>query len=67
MGSGEGELTGDLADRWPMERLILAGVATRQEIQEWYSIDDLLDANEALDAKLQAEKQQAEKARKARK
>jgi hypothetical protein len=36
--------------------LILAGVATRREIEEWWSIDDVADANDALDAKLEAER-----------
>lgn len=39
-----------------MERLILEGKATRREIQEWWSIDDLADANDALDAWQEAER-----------
>src|SRR5690606_37556401 len=47
---------------WPAERLILARVATRHELETTYSIDDLADGNDALDAQLEAER----RARKAR-
>jgi len=42
--------------------LILARVATRHELETTYSIDDLADGNDALDAQLEAER----RARKAR-
>lgn len=32
-------------------RIVLDGVATLQEIETWWSIDDLADAHEALDVK----------------
>lgn len=32
-------------------RIVLEGVATLQEIETWWSIDDLADAHEALDVK----------------
>ena len=34
---------------WPVERLILERVATRQEIETHYSIDDVMTGNDALD------------------
>lgn len=43
-----------------MERLVLEGKATRHEIQTHWSIDDLADANDALDAWYEA-KARAEK------
>ena len=38
-----------------MWRLVIGGVATLTEIETHWSIDDLVSANEALDAKLEAE------------
>jgi hypothetical protein len=35
--------------------LIIEGVATLRELEEWYSIDDVADRNEALDAWKEAE------------
>jgi hypothetical protein len=47
--------------------LILEGVATLHELETWYSLDDIADANDALDvwhtARAAAEKAAAEKAR----
>jgi hypothetical protein len=38
-----------------MERLILEG-RSRREIEEWYSLVDVLDDNESLDLKYEAER-----------
>lgn len=38
-----------------MWRLVVKQVATLQELETWWSIDDLRDANEALDAMADAE------------
>ena len=38
---------------------MLEHVATLQEVETWYSLDDVLDQNDALDA-YQAAKRQAE-------
>lgn len=35
---------------WPAERLLIKGVATLQELETWYSLTDILDRNDALDA-----------------
>lgn len=35
---------------WPAERLMIEGIATLQELETWYSLDDILDRNDALDA-----------------
>lgn len=47
-------------------RLVLDGVATLQEIETWWSIDDLADAHEALDvrASIEAAVNQKNRARK---
>lgn len=37
-------------DIWPCRRLVLERVATLQELETVYSIDDVAEANEALDA-----------------
>lgn len=37
-------------DLWPAERLMLKHIATLQELETHYSIDDVCDRNEALDA-----------------
>jgi len=34
---------------WPIWRLITAKVATLEEIETHWSLDDLIDANDALD------------------
>jgi hypothetical protein len=39
------------ADEWQVWRLVLRGVATLREIEEWWSMGDVLDANEALDVR----------------
>ncbi len=46
---------------WPIWRLILQGVATLQEIETHWSLSDVVAANRALDAKLDAERQAYEK------
>lgn len=40
---------------WPVWRLVLEGVATLHELETHWSIDDLVSANAALDAKAEAE------------
>jgi hypothetical protein len=35
---------------WPAERLIVEGVATLQEVETWYSFDDVLNRCAALDS-----------------
>lgn len=35
---------------WPAERLLQEGIATLQELETYYSIDDIMERNEALDA-----------------
>jgi hypothetical protein len=35
---------------WPVQRLILEHVATRRDLEECYSVDDVIAENEALDA-----------------
>lgn len=35
---------------WPVQRLILEGKASLAEIDTYYSINDVADQNEALDA-----------------
>lgn len=47
---------------WPVWRLVLEGVATLQELETWYSFDDVLVANEVLDLKLEAERRASKKA-----
>lgn len=36
---------------WPVWRLILEKVTTLQEVESWYSVDDVDMANDALDLK----------------
>jgi hypothetical protein len=48
---------------WSVWRPILAGCATLQEVELHWSIDDLADANEALDIKHEAENYAAKSAR----
>lgn len=56
MGPGTGlVLTDNQKLMWPVERLVLERVATLSEIETHYSIDDIADKNEALDARLEAE------------
>jgi hypothetical protein len=38
-----------VADEWLVWRLVLEQVATLEEIERHYSIDDVLTANDALD------------------
>ncbi len=45
-----------MAQTWPCERLIIEKVATLSELESWYSINDVADRNEALDAWAEAEK-----------
>lgn len=40
---------------WSVWRVIIEQVATLREIESYWSIDDLADANEALDIKHEAE------------
>ena len=40
---------------WSIWRIVLAQIATLKEIETYWSIDDLADANEALDIKAEAE------------
>jgi hypothetical protein len=35
---------------WPAERLLQERIATLQELETYYSIDDIMDRNDALDA-----------------
>lgn len=42
-------------------RPVLAQIATLSEIQERWSLDDLLDAHEALDVKAEAEARERER------
>jgi hypothetical protein len=44
-----------LQDDWPLWRLVLEKVATKQELDTHWSIDDVADANEALDAQYEAQ------------
>ncbi len=52
---------------WPAMRLVVERVATLREVSEWYSLDDVVMMNEALDLKYRAEKDAQERAEKARK
>lgn len=42
---------------WPAWRLVLERVATLQEVETYYSLDDVIMAGEALDLKYSAEKE----------
>ena len=42
--------------KWQKWRLVLEGVATLQELEEYYDINDICDANEALDVKAEVER-----------
>jgi hypothetical protein len=44
--------------------LILERLATLQEIETWYSLDDVMDANFALDTQVAAQKKAEEGAKK---
>lgn len=48
---------------WFVWRPILAGVTTLREIQEFWSLKDLMDANEALDVKAEMEDLAMERAK----
>lgn len=41
---------------WPAERLIQEHIARLEELEGWYSLDDIYDRNDALDARLEVEK-----------
>jgi ABC-type uncharacterized transport system substrate-binding protein len=47
---------------WPAWRLVLDGVATLEEIETHYSLDDVMSANLMLDLKHEAERLAREKA-----
>lgn len=49
-------------DTWPCERLLIERIASLEELEQWYSIGDVADRNEALDAWHEAE--EANRARK---
>lgn len=51
---------------WSIWRPVTAKIATLAEIETHWSIDDLADANEALDIKAEAEEFAARQARKGR-
>jgi len=40
---------------WPVWRLVVQHVASLEELERWWSIEDVADANEALDATAEAE------------
>ena len=42
---------------WPVERLILERVASRQEIETHYNFTDVVAGNEALDVWIRAQKE----------
>lgn len=42
-------------EKWAKLRVALSGIATMHEIETYWSINDLADANEALDIKEEAE------------
>jgi hypothetical protein len=48
---------------WFIWRVVLDGVATLQEIETHWSIDDLADAHEALDARDAVRREQLARAR----
>lgn len=39
----------NIGDEWPVWRLVVEGVATLDEIERAWWVEDVLDANEALD------------------
>lgn len=39
----------NVGDVWPIWRLVRRGMATLREIDEHWSVEDVLDANETLD------------------
>lgn len=54
---------------WPVWRVILAGAGSLEEIERHWSVDDLADANEALDVRDEAEefaRRQSEQSRRMR-
>ena len=46
---------------WPVWRVILAKIATLEEIERSWNISDLMDANEALDVKEDSERIESQK------
>jgi len=51
---------------WAVWRVVLAQVATLREIEEHWTINDLADANEALDIKQELEAREIERAQRQR-
>jgi hypothetical protein len=45
---------------WPCERLILERVATLRELEEWYSLPDVMERNKALDLRAEAQRKAQE-------
>lgn len=50
-------------EKWAKLRVAMAGIATMREIETYWNINDLADANEALDIKEEAEAFYSEQAR----
>jgi hypothetical protein len=42
--------TPNVGDLWPVWRLVVGGLATLEEIDRYWTVTDVLDANEAADA-----------------
>ena len=61
--SDSGYRPGKTSVEFTIWRPILAGISTLQEIETHWSIDDLADANEALDIKDEAEDYASRRAR----
>lgn len=51
-----------MLERWPIERLIIEHVATLHELETWYSVQDVMDRNEALDVWQRAQRRAHEAA-----
>ena len=47
---------------WPVWRLVLAGIAGLVEIENWWTVGMVLDANDALDLQQEAERLMTRKA-----
>jgi hypothetical protein len=58
------DLTEELEVTWPVWRLVLEDKASYSDIERFWSIIDVLVANEALDAWQQAEAEQRKQAEK---
>lgn len=43
-----------LGGTWPCWRLVEAKVATLRDLETWWSVDDVFDANDVLDAVAEA-------------